>query len=522
MKTEAVVASSICDAFDTYNESIQARFSKVTSGSVLFTTDAEGLWETYLDAFENPHDRQDHNCRCCRHFINKFGGLAVVAENGTLESVLWDVDTAPPMYKPVAEKMARAVRKAKITGVFLTSERVWGTPVTGVWTHFSVAPAPDLLFKGSLKTPYQAMAEKKEDYRTVMAALAKFKLPDLEVAVRLLGSDTLYRSEKVLGQAEWLRGLQLMKTNRRNQIWKAVAKAPAGFCHPSASMIGTLLEDIASGKEYNQIAQSFANKMHPLSYQRPKTAPTDATIEQAEKIVEQLGISRSLERRLVRLDVDEIPTVWRPTPERSIERGGVFGHLKERVKLPSMVLPAQEITWRKFSETVLPTAERIEIAAPSIGNYICLTTAVHADAPPILQWDLEEARNPVSWYVWHNGSRAQQFGLSPSALYPVPAICLHPSMWGKAFPQHGEAVILLIEGAQETKKPTVALFPELLKAELHGVRKVIEAYSKSATMQGFGQPHAVGIVHRKGVKWDTKVRVWTSGQAADYILDRWD
>jgi hypothetical protein len=187
-----------------------------------------------------------------------------------------------------------------------------------------------------------------------------------------------------------------------------------------------------------------------------------------------------------------------------------------------MVLPARHITWQKFSETVLPTAERMEVKAPGIGNYTCLVTAVHADAPPILQWDVEEARNPVSWYVWSGGSRAEQFRLKATSLYPVAAICLQPSMWSGDFAHQGEAVILLIEGAQETRKPSGALFPETLKAELHGVRKVIEAHSKSTTLAGFGEPHAAGLGHTKGVMWNTLVRVWSSGQFADYILDRWD
>jgi hypothetical protein len=525
MKTETIVSMSpIHDDYTDYLTAVQARFSACCSDDrplrPLFTTDAENLWETYLDSFADADERQHHNCHCCRHFIRKFGGLAIVGTGGQIESALWDVEAAPERYKPAVKQMVRAVRKAKITGVFLSADMVWGTPVTGVWTHFSVVQPSTRLFRGRVKTAEQAMAEKKEDYRTVMTALADFKLPHLETALRLLRSDALYRSEKVLGQAEWLYALQKTKVNRKNRVWEAVANAPAGFCHPRASMIGTLLEDIAAGKGYDQIARAFAAKMHPLSYQRPQAAPKEATIGQAEKIVEQLGIRRSLERRFARLD--EVQALWRPVQVPPKEEGGVFSHLKPAEKAPQMVLPARHITWQKFSETVLPTAERMEVKAPGIGNYTCLVTAVHADAPPILQWDVEEARNPVSWYVWSGGSRAEQFRLKATSLYPVAAICLQPSMWSGDFAHQGEAVILLIEGAQETRKPSGALFPETLKAELHGVRKVIEAHSKSTTLAGFGEPHAAGLGHTKGVMWNTLVRVWSSGQFADYILDRWD
>jgi hypothetical protein len=520
MNTEAIV-SCVDDHSDYagYLDSVQARFAE-SADKPLFTTNAENLWEVYLGAFTDAEERQHHNCHCCRHFIRRFGGLAVLGDNGQIESALWDAETVPERYQPAARAMARAVRKATITGVFLSKDRVWGTPVTGEWTHFSVTPPSTRLFRGRTKTAEQAMAEKKEDFRTVVTALVDFKLPHLETALRLLRSDALYRSEKALGQAEWLYTLQTLKVNRRNKIWEAVAKAPAGFCHPRTSMIGTLLEDIAAGKAYDQIARAFATKMHPLAYQRPQAAPAEATIAQAEKVVEQLGIRRSLERRFARLE--DVQALWRPASPVRTEPAGVFDHLKRAAKTSDLALPARKITWSKFSETVLPTAERMEIKAPDRGSYICLTTAVHADAPPILQWDREEDRNPVAWYVWTNGSPATQFGLKPAALYPVAAICLQPSMWGGGFTHQGEGVILLIEGMRETRKPTSALFPEILKPELHGVRKVIEAYSRSTTLDGFGQPHAAGVVHRRGNEWHTFVRVWSSGQCADYVLDRWD
>ena len=58
-------------------------------------------------------------------------------------------------------------------------------------------------------------------------------------------------------------------------------------------------------------------------------------------------------------------------------------------------------------------ATRIEAQVGS-GNVPALSaflTAVNADAPP-LQWDSPAARNPVSWYCYHGGAPASQFGVS--------------------------------------------------------------------------------------------------------------
>src|SRR5207253_1562968 len=49
----------------------------------------------------------------------------------------------------------------------------------------------------------------------------------------------------------------------------------------------------------------------------------------------------------------------------------------------------------------------IELQVPgSSGHFMALITATRPEAPPILQWDSEERRNPVSWY-YHSGVDAE-------------------------------------------------------------------------------------------------------------------
>jgi hypothetical protein len=429
--------------------------------------------------------------------------------------------------------MARAVRRAKVTGVFLSKDKTWGTPTTGAWRHLAVRPAMTMLLRRSTQTTGQAMAEKREDYLTVVRALEEFQIQHLETALTLLRTDSLYRSEKVLGQAEWLHALHVARTGspgrgasgRANVVWRAVATAPAGFCHPRASMIGTLLADIADGKDYEAVAAAFRAKMHPLAYQRPQAAPSAGAIAQAERLVAQLSAAGSLARRFAR--VDEIKAVWRPAPKdcrRAQPGGDVFGHLtpKGAPSTTAMRVPAQKMTWTKLERTVLPTADRIEIQAPDRGNYSALVTAVDPDAPPIIQWDREDDRNPFSWYVWTGGSPASQWGIRGGRFHDVAAVTLKPSMWGGGFEHQGKAVLFVIDGARETRNAGAALFPEILKSEFHGVRSVIEAYSNRATIEGVGEPHAAGLLLSSGSSWNAAVRVWSGGRPVEYRLDRWD
>lgn len=507
---------------------VNARFLANAKDNALFTTDADHLWDLYLGSFETAEQRQHHNCHACRQFIQRFGGLATIDDRGLVESAVWHKDDANALYLPALADMCRAVRAAKITGVFLASDRIWGQPETGAWSHLALRPLPGMLFKRTILSSGQAMAAKREDFKTVMHALDEFTQPHLETALTLLRSDALYRSEKVLGQAEWLYNLHVARRasaygfRKANIVWRAIATAPAGFCHPRSSMIGTLLDDIAAGKDYNDVARAFAAKMHPLQYQRPQAAPSAGAIAAAEKVVQQLGAAGSLERRFCRLD--EVQALWRPVPVRVEQGSGVFDHLTPKgPAAPTMQIPPQTMTWEKFRREVLPTAERLEFLAPARGQYSALVTAVHPDAPPILQWDHEDARNPVSWYFWNGGSVAEQFHLTGGRFVAVEAITLKPSMWNGLNKHHGDGVMFILAGARESRCAGAALFPEILRAEFHGVRSVIEAYSKAATIQGMDKPHAAGILLDKSAPtWRSAVRVWRGSSRLDYVLDRWD
>jgi hypothetical protein len=518
--------------YDAFLARVQARFSaNIGAASPLFTTDAEGMWTAYLDSF-SPEQRQYHNCHSCRQFIERFGALVTIDDAGMTASAVWNENDAPELYRPAVRAMERLARRGRVTGVFLSADAVWGSPVTGIWRHFAVTPPKAMIYnRRAILTAEQAMAEKREDYGIVQRALAEFSQPMVEQALTLLQTESLYRSEKVLGPAQWLRDLHVARgaakgTARDNVTWKAVATAPTGFCHPRSSMVGTLLEDIAAGLDFSEVSRRFAEKMHPLQYQRPQAAPSVGNIAQSEKLVEKMGIAASLRRRFARLD--EVEALWMPAPTQDEPKGGggVFSHLQPKSAAPPMGgtdMPAVTMTWDKFQRTVLPEALEIEFFAPhGSDNYTALVTAVDPDAPPILQWDREEQRNPVSWYVWHGGSSAAQWGLSGGRFHKVSAVTLKPSMWHGGNDHQGAGVVFILDGAKESRFAGLALFPETLRAELREIRPTIEAFSRNGQIEGVEEASACGIALMKGNNWNARFRVRSATSTVEYKLDRWD
>lgn len=522
--------------YENYLSHFKASFSALTQDAPLFTTDTEGLFDTYLAGF-SASERQFHDCRSCRQFIERFGALVVIAPDGTQQSALWQIGSwTPGVYLPAIEAMAKKVAKAKVTGVFKSSASVLGNEVTGIWRHYSVSTSPMSLHRGLTTTADQVMAEKKEDYGIVCRALADLTLPVLAQALTLLEADVLYRSEKVSAPVQWLKELHTARNSTNNKLranitWLAVATAPAGFCHVRNSMAGTLLDDIASGMQFEEVSRRFAAKMHPLQYQRPQVAPSAGTVAQAEKIIAKLGAEGSLSRRFMRpYEVVPFWTAPEVAKKESSPSGGVFSNVKTKgmeTAKPLASLPVQTFTWDKFRRTILPTAEKIEYF---LGNrsepFTTLVTAVNPESTPIVQWDEEQERNPASWYLWHGGSAPSQFGLDMHSWVNVYALAQRPCHWGtrsEIYTHFGEGVLFMLEGAHESRMSGNALFPEILKSELHGIRSVLEAYSRDSVIEGIEDTHAVGcLLDKNKYEGNMQVRVLSSGQYAEYRIDRWD
>ena len=516
---------------------IRQEFDKSTKdGSTpLFTTNAGDLYGLLLDGIPE-EARQHYNCNACRHFVNRYGGLVKIDEKtGKQAPVMWP-EKAPAFFSEAVKKIRRKVSAATVTGVFITSERQLGTPVTGSWEHMAVKVPEPMVHRKRLKNAFQEAAEKAEDYGLLASAIGKYRTETVETAVNLLRSESLYRSENVLGMAEWfLEVLQLVKEkldarNRstRNIIWYKAATAPVGFCHISSNVIGTLLDDIAAGYDFNTVSRKFAEKMNPLQYQRPQAAPSAGNVAQAERIVEKLGIANSLKRRYARLD--EIQTIWRPMPAKKAGgvSAGVFARVatkeQQRETPNAMSGPTVTITWEKFRRTVLGSARKIEFYVPGKEDcYTAILTAEDQEAPPIILWDTEENRNPFSWYVYSGGSAPSRWNLLPGYV-EVTGVTLQPNLWQPGYEHRGASVIFILKGAKDRDRRStgLALFPEVLKSELHEVRSTIEAYSKSEKLGGADEASACGVRLQKGLNWNAQFRVTTDIGTTIYKLDRWD
>lgn len=537
MKKSLVPSSTITEVEDGYPALERlVRDRLATTPGPWFTTNAEGLFDLFLAGLPEGR-RQHYNCRCCRKFFDAYGGLVTINEAGQHLSVVWAVGEE---YRDVPDLFIRSytavwsrVIHARVTGVFVSSQGTLGTPEAGGWTHLS-GPNPRP-WKDRLKADNQRAAELKEEYRMVSRGLAELTQDAVDQAVRILEADALDRSEKTLGTAHWLQNLfvgrkRVVNKNRKeNIVWFAVATAPPGFAHFRSGILSTLFDDLKAGLPFGDVQRRWNEKMHPAKYRRPTAPPKEGNIKKAEEVFAKLNLGPALRRRWLRPEEAVPRCYWVPQPVTgpAAAAGGLFDHLRKPAQdVPLIELPAKNIDWEKFRATVLPNAHRLEVY---VGHnrlpFVALTTAEDPAAEPILQWDSPDARNPASLYCYERGLPASAIGLEPGKWAAVYGVSDLPWHWvnPERFTHFRKDAALLVEGCRDDfHERGVALFPEILRRELHEVASVIEAHSNSATLGGKGEPVACGFGVSGFGRVGAHLRVTTDSGPAVYVIDRMD
>jgi hypothetical protein len=486
-----------------------------------FTVDTDELWSIYLKHIPT-EVRQSYDCNTCRHFIERFGGI-VSLNSSTYEtkSVIWDPKHGmPDVLRDSVKYLKETVESRSIKDVFITNQSILGIGQTDDFRHPSISVPDGFRYKGPYSVD-QLQAQKREDIKTLCLALASYKLEDFTALVRLFRSESVSRHEKFAAHATWLYSLKKLDesrsvTYRHNKIWYAIATAQDGWCHLHSSVLGTMLDDLASGLPIPQVIVRAEEKLDPTKYQRPQEAPKAGNLIKAEAQFQQLGLATALERRFARLD--EVQALWRPELKVPPVAKGVFGDVKARdemTKTPAK-MPTVRMTWSKFERTVLSFVDQIDVYVPLSGNFVALTTAVHSNAKPLIRWDREDRRNPVSHYLYTRISSAAQWKLV-SGWYPCAVISKTPCAWFDGRDDY-PGRLFFIDGAIDTAINNSALFPETIRADLHGVRSVIEAWSNTHKLTTEVE-HAASALYLDD---SHPIRIRTRGPEGEieYVLDR--
>jgi hypothetical protein len=391
-------------------QSALSKHFKEMSAHGLFTTNVDGaeLWEHYLRSFpegSNPiyKTRTEHDCSCCRHFIKSFGGIVTIVDNKMV--TLWDFKVDGP-YQQVVDSMAACVRLHVIDNVYVHSERIVGNPNSRqlledksvkTWDHYFVNLPKEVVMKKDMIGP--AHSEARATHDVLKRSLDEITSDAIQTTLDLIAQNSLYRGEEHKFAVEEFRKLQARYKDLRGDTARDLFTWGLDDVHASVSrirntVIGTLLVDLSEGKDLEDAVKSYEQKVAPTNYKRPTALVTKAMIANAQKTVDELGLTTALERRYATIDDITVNNIL--FADRAAKKAmNVFDDISAGVMVDVKKLgKIEEVTIGDFVTKILPTAQTVEALFENrhAGNLVSLIAPVDATAKQLFKWP-----NGFSW-----------------------------------------------------------------------------------------------------------------------------
>ena len=398
--------------FSEYKIEVQKQFNKMKNCDAIYRTkiDKDEIWNLYLSSFRegaNPkfRERTEHDCSCCKQFIRAVGDMVVII-NGKLES-LWDVKTIDT-YQPVTDALSEYVKSKPIENIFLHYESKVGTDKnyekteTGVltWEHFYLELPDKMVAKKTDIGP--RLSDFRSTYDVMLRSLNEISIETVETVLELIAQNSLYRGEEHKFVLESFLKLKKefnkLKSNAEKEIfcWSKAISTPISVSRIRNTVIGSLLVDLSEGKDLEEAVKSFESKVAPTNYKRPTALITKSMIENAQKKIEELGLTTSLERRYATIEDITINNVlFADRDAKKKMTGNVFDDISDSLAEKTQNFDKiEEINIEKFMKDVLPKVNSIEVLFENkhSNNLVSLIAPVNKNCKHMFKWT-----NNFSW-----------------------------------------------------------------------------------------------------------------------------
>ena len=401
--------------FKLFKEAVQKQFQEMIKGQThLFVVDIDKdlMWETYLNSFpsgtnEIYRERREYDCSTCRHFIKQYGNIVAINKETYEIMSIWDCEVEYP-YNIVADKMSYLIRSKYVDNIFISKFKNLGTDKSHeqlkdntvcTWEHFYIELPNEFVDKSS-----RSIGDLQGDFKASKSVF-KRSMEELTLEAGLTILDLIEQNSLYRGK-EFEKSIQsfiryrttyndILEENKDNWCWLNSINNPIAKIKNHA--IGTLLEDLSKDIDIDEAVTKFErNVMAPSNYKRPKAIFTKKMVEEAEKKIEEMGLSNSLGRRFaVSEDIIVNNVLFANRDAKKKLNGSIFDNLKEDIAESSKKFDrVEEISIDDFVKHILPTTTNIELMMEykHQGNLMSLIAPEDINAPTILKWN-----NNFSW-----------------------------------------------------------------------------------------------------------------------------
>ncbi len=393
--------------FSTIKNQVKDNFDKLSrSNSKIYYVeiDREKAWECYLNGFDDPIEKQGHNCNCCKSFIRQYGGMVFI-ENNQVKSI-WDIEVQESLYEKPIKNLSDYIHSLPVTDVFMNSFSGLGTDkntattkegTTIVWNHFYVSLDRKFVVNRNDSIP-TLQGQARDNKQVLKRSLEELFQESVETVLELIAQNSLYRGKEFEGMlTEFLKIHKEYKNvsveNRDNFCWVKSQSISQTLSRIRNTAIGTLLIDLSKGIDLDTAVTSFERVVAPTNYKRPTSLVTPKMIEEAKKRLEELDLLDSLERRFATpTDVSVENVIYVDKSSDSID---VFKEMtKDTLVNPKTLSKVEEIGIDDFIKNVIPKSKEIEVLVENshLNNLVSLLTNNNKGAKSMFKWS-----NPFSW-----------------------------------------------------------------------------------------------------------------------------
>jgi hypothetical protein len=460
--------------------------------------------------------RQHYNCNACRTFLERYGNLVALCEDGKPIPVCW-VPVAEHVFTAATAYYFNVLSNSIAMVPFKTRKITIGDNNEFPWKHFNLT-VPEM---ARTVTPNKTINDFHERMSLAIKATEKLSVKDINLLINWFHTGVLHRGYKFKPMLEAFKQFKIIYrqlsedikiTHNRLKYFTYMDKTNSGRI--MNTVIGQLLKELNDGVDSGIAIQRF-NKRVAHNYQRPQAAPKVGQVRSADRFVIAESLKPAFQRRLA--TVDEIQHIWQPNALKGLFTEALTGgHV--------LLKKSENMSWQKFESTYLRKADEIHLLTTeaTARNMCQLTTAYNPDSKPIIVWDTEKQRNPVAWYLHARSAGLATWGIFKQAVEVV-KIAKRPNMWHDNFLFFGDGRILILKDCYDHsyEKVRLGLFPEILKSNLRPYRRTIEAFCETQRHK-FAYGAAGGYMVQASNMKPFKLRVTVDGITQVCNITSWD
>ena len=183
--------------FHKVKEVIEQRFNLLSKHQLfqVVIPDRNTLVDLYLNTFQDPEERQHHNCNCCKSFLRQYGNIIAIISDKV--ETLWDVVVDDEQFQNTVNALHAYIVGQPIAGIFLSDTQKLGTNYNIAketlirWEHFSVTLPKQLVV--NLASIDSKKGEVAGTVQVFGRSLKELTVEACDTVLELIAQDSLYR-----------------------------------------------------------------------------------------------------------------------------------------------------------------------------------------------------------------------------------------------------------------------------------------------------------------------------------------